>query len=136
GGYFDLIVGTHALIQPSLAIPRLGLAVIDERHKFGVRQRELLEKKGKHPDLLMMTATPLPRALVLTQYGDTSLSVLDEMPPGRGGITTRWAHGAMKRDEAYRLVAERLAAGERAFAVFPLVEESEHMVLRAATGEF
>lgn len=136
GGYFDLVVGTHALIEPDVEIPRLGLVVMDERHKFGVRQRAKLEAKGKHPDLLMMTATPLPRALILTQYGDTTLSLLDEMPPGRGGITTAWMHGAAQRAGAYKFVADRLAQGEQAFAVFPLVEESEHMELRNATKEF
>lgn len=136
GGYFDLVVGTHALIEEAVSIPKLGLAVIDERHKFGVRQRAKLEGKGAHPDLLMMTATPLPRALVLTQYGDTSLSVLDGMPPGRGGIDTKWLHGAMQREQAYRIAAERMAKGERAFAVFPLVETSEHLLLRDATREF
>ncbi len=131
----DLVVGTHALLESKVVIPRLGLAVIDERHKFGVRQRAALERKGKHPDLLMMTATPLPRAVVLTQYGDTALSLLDEMPPGRGTVTTTWAHGAMPRDAAYKFAMERLKAGERAFAVFPLVEESEKVNLRDATQE-
>lgn len=136
GGFFDLVVGTHALMEPGVEIPRLGVVVIDERHKFGVKQRAALEAKGIHPDVLMMTATPLPRALILTTYGDTTLSVLDEMPPGRGPVTTTWSHGAMQRDAAYKIVAERLAKGERAFAVFPLVEESEHLELRDATKEF
>ena len=136
GGYFDLLVGTHAVLEPGVNIPRLGVAVMDERHKFGVNQRSDLEQKGAHPDLLMMTATPLPRALVLTQYGDTSLSLLDEMPPGRGGIITKWLHGAMGRDDAFSRVAERIKAGERAFVVFPLVEESENLALKDATKEF
>jgi len=136
GGYFDLLVGTHALIEPGVKVPRLGFAVVDERHKFGVNQRAALESKAEHPDVLLMTATPLPRALVLTQYGDTALSVLDEMPPGRGGITTEWKHGAMGRDGAFKAVASRIGEGERAFVVFPLVEESEHLVLRDATREF
>ena len=131
----DLVVGTHALLERDVKIPRLGLAVIDERHKFGVRQRAALERKGRHPDILMMTATPLPRAVILTQYGDTALSLLDEMPPGRGVTTTTWAHGAMARDAAYKFAIERLKAGERAFAVFPLVEESDKVVLRDATRE-
>jgi len=135
-GYFDLAVGTHALLEDDVVVPKLGLIVIDERHKFGVRQRARLEKKGRHPDVLMMTATPLPRALVLTQYGDTALSVLDEMPPGRGPVGTRWLHGAAGRAEAYRFVATRLAAGERAFAVFPLVGKSENLALRDATREY
>ena len=135
-GYFDLLVGTHALIEPDVRIPKLGFAVIDERHKFGVRQRSALERKGEHVDLLMMTATPLPRALVLTQYGDTMLSVLDEMPPGRGGIKTVWSHGALQRQAAYNFVKERMTAGERAYAVFPLVSESEHLALRDATREY
>jgi ATP-dependent DNA helicase RecG len=136
GGYFDLVVGTHALLEDDVEIPKLGLVVIDERHKFGVRQRAMLEKKGKHPDVLMMTATPLPRALVLTQYGDTALSVLDEIPPGRGSVTTSWVPGAAGRDLAYRAIAKRLAAGERAFAVFPLVGKSETLALRDATREY
>jgi ATP-dependent DNA helicase RecG len=135
-GYFGLLVGTHAVLEEGVEIPRLGLAVIDERHKFGVEQRARLEAKGRHPDMLMLTATPLPRALVLTQYGDTSLSLLDEAPPGRGGTATTWHHGAAGRDEAYRFVAGHLAAGERAFAVFPLVEESDHLLLRDASREY
>jgi ATP-dependent DNA helicase RecG len=135
-GYFAGIVGTHALLEPDVAMPKLGLAVIDERHKFGVRQREAIEQKGAHPDVLMMTATPLPRAMILTRYGDTSLTVLDEMPPGRMPVRTSIAPGAVLRDAAYKFVAERIALGERAFAVFPLVEESESLELRDATREY
>lgn len=136
GGYFDLVVGTHALLEADVQIPRLGLAVMDERHRFGVNQRAVLEKKAAHPDMLMMTATPLPRAMVLTRYGDTALSVLDEAPPGRGVIRTTWAAGAAGRDAAFKFTMERLRAGERAFVVFPLVEESERLDLKDATREF
>ncbi len=136
GGYFDLVVGTHALLETDVQIPRLGLAVMDERHRFGVNQRAVLEKKADHPDMLMMTATPLPRAMVLTRYGDTGLSLLDEAPPGRGVIRTTWAAGAGQRADAFTFTMERLRAGERAFAVFPLVEESERLELKDATREF
>ncbi len=135
GGYFDLVVGTHALLETDVQIPRLGLAVMDERHRFGVNQRAVLEKKADHPDMLMMTATPLPRAMVLTRYGDTSLSLIDEPPPGRGIIRTTWAAGAAQRADAFKFTMERLRAGERAFAVFPLVEESERLELKDATRE-
>ncbi len=123
-GQVDVAVGTHALIEDAVKFHRLGLVVLDERHKFGVLQRAALEQKGNHPDALMMTATPFPRALVLTEYGDTDLSILDEKPKGRKPITTVWRSEA-KKEEAYAFVRERVLKGEQAFLVYPAVEESK-----------
>lgn len=122
-GVADVGVGTHALLEKETVFRNLGLVVIDERHKFGVLQRARLEAKGPRPDALMMTATPFPRALVLTEYGDTDLSVLDEKPAGRKPVRTFWLPDA-RREEAYRLVRERALAGERAYLVYPVLQES------------
>ncbi len=123
-GEIDLAVGTHALLEEDIQFQNLGFLVIDERHKFGVLQRAALEEKGKRPDCLMMTATPFPRALVLTEYGDTDLSVLDEFPKGRKAIQTFWKSESRKQ-EVYDFVKSRLLKGEQAFWVFPVVEESK-----------
>ncbi len=123
-GQVDVVVGTHALLEDTVKFHRLGLVILDERHKFGVMQRAALEKKGHHPDVLSMTATPFPRALVLTEYGDTDLSILDEKPKGRRPITTLWKSQARK-EEAYQAVRERVLKGEQAFLVYPVVEESK-----------
>lgn len=131
-GEVDLVVGTHALIQEGVAFRRLGLAVVDEQHRFGVLQRASLYQKGSDPDLLVMTATPIPRTLAMTLYGDMEVSVLDELPPGRGPITTRVFLG-QESQEAYRVLAEEVSRGRQAYVVYPLVEESEQMDLRAAT---
>ena len=122
-GEVQLAVGTHALIQEGVAFRRLGLAVIDEQHRFGVMQRQLLARKGERPDLLVMTATPIPRSLALTAYGDLDLSVVDELPPGRTPVATEVVPVKGRR-EVYRRLAAALAAGERAYVVVPLVEES------------
>jgi len=131
-GAVDLIVGTHALIQRDVEFGRLGLVVVDEQHKFGVLQRATLRWKGAHPDVLVMTATPIPRSLALTVFGDLDLSTLDEMPPGRQPITTAIVPPS-RRAEAFRLVGRELAAGRQAYVVYPLVEESETSDLKAAT---
>ena len=123
-GQVDVVVGTHALLEDPVKFNRLGLVVLDERHKFGVLQRAALEKKGHHPDVLSMTATPFPRALVLTEYGDTDLSILDEKPKGRKPIATVWKSESHKED-AYQVVRERVLKGEQAFLVYPVVEESK-----------
>ncbi len=123
-GEINLAVGTHALLEEDIQFQNLGFLVIDERHKFGVLQRAALEEKGKWPDCLMMTATPFPRALVLTEYGDTDLSVLDEFPKGRKAIQTFWKSESRK-EEVYDFVRARLLKGEQAFWVFPVVEESK-----------
>jgi ATP-dependent DNA helicase RecG len=131
-GTAQLVVGTHALIQEAVSFKRLGLGVVDEQHRFGVMQRARLKRKGAVPDLLVMTATPIPRTLAMTLYGDMEVSVLDELPPGRGAITTR-VYREKERAAVYRLVEEEIAKGRQAYVVYPLVEESEQMDLRDAT---
>ncbi|MEX2315084.1 MAG: ATP-dependent DNA helicase RecG, partial [Thermomicrobiales bacterium] len=133
-GTLDFIVGTQALIQGGLEFRRLGLVIIDEQHRFGVRQRATLRGKGESPDLLVMTATPIPRTLALTLHGDLDVSTLDELPPGRQPIETYWASEA-KRAGAYGFVREQVTHGRQAFIVFPLVEESEAIDARAAVAE-
>ncbi|HYX25992.1 MAG TPA: ATP-dependent DNA helicase RecG, partial [Thermoanaerobaculia bacterium] len=122
-GEARLVVGTHALIQEGVELPDLGLAVIDEQHRFGVAQRELLRRKGERPDVLVMTATPIPRSLALTAYGDLPVSTLDEMPPGRSPVRTEVVP-ARGRPEVYRRLREAVAAGARAFVVAPHIDES------------
>ncbi|HST86745.1 MAG TPA: ATP-dependent DNA helicase RecG, partial [Ktedonobacterales bacterium] len=134
-GMAAVAVGTHALIQEDVAFQRLGLAVVDEQHRFGVEQRDALRQKGYNPHMLVMTATPIPRTLALTLYGDLDVSVLDEMPAGRLPVITRWRAGA-QRQEAYRLVAEEVAAGRQAYIICPLVEESETLEAKSAIKEY
>ena len=132
-GEVDLVVGTHALIQRDVEFARLGLVVVDEQHKFGVLQRAALRWKGARPDCLVMTATPIPRSLALTVFGDLDLSTLDELPPGRQPIATRIVT-PKDRLAAFRLVRRELAEGRQAFVVYPLVEESETSDLKSATA--
>ena len=134
-GELDLLVGTHAVIEDDVVFKDLGLAVVDEQHRFGVRQRAVLRRKGRNPHVLVMTATPIPRSLALTLYGDLDVSVIREMPKGRLPIVTRWVP-ADKRTQAYGFVAKQIEAGRQAFIVFPLIEESETLEVRAAKGEF
>ena len=117
-GDVDLVIGTHALIQPSVEIPRLAAVVVDEQHRFGVMQRSSLREKGQRPHLLAMSATPIPRSLALTIYGDLDTSVIDELPPGRQQIRTRWVEST-GRDAAYELVRKEIQAGRQAFIVCP-----------------
>jgi ATP-dependent DNA helicase RecG len=138
-GSIDLAIGTHALIQEGVTFRRLGLAVIDEQHRFGVAQRLALTRKGGMPDrgepvpdVLVMTATPIPRSLALTFYGDLDVSRIDEMPPGRPPIRTRVV-SEKKREGLYDFISERIAAGEQGYIVYPLVEESEALDLKDAT---
>jgi ATP-dependent DNA helicase RecG len=132
-GRTRFVVGTHALVQEGVAFARLGLVVVDEQHRFGVLQRAVLRAKGANPDVLVMTATPIPRTLALTIYGDLDVSVMRELPPGRSPIHTR-ALPQSRRDEAYDLVRRELDAGRQAYLVYPLVEESSKIDVRAATG--
>jgi ATP-dependent DNA helicase RecG len=125
-------VGTHALIQDAVELQRLGLAVVDEQHRFGVLQRASLRGKGEHPHVLVMTATPIPRTLALTLYGDLDVSVLDQLPPGRTPIRTEW-RGEPARDRIYEFVRTELRAGRQAYVVCPLVEETEASDLKAAS---
>ena len=134
-GAVDIVVGTHALIQEEVSFAHLGLVVIDEQHRFGVLQRQALHQKGFNPHLLVMTATPIPRTLALTLHGDLDLSVIDEMPPGRQPIRTRWLSNA-ERQRAYDFIREQVRRGRQAFIICPLVEESEKLEVAAATEEF
>jgi len=131
-GEVNLIVGTHAVLQEGVDFHRLGLGVIDEQHRFGVRQRGLLKQKGENPDMLVMTATPIPRTLSMTLYGDLEVSVIDQLPPGRKPITTK-LYSDGQRFQAYQLIRNEIEQGRQAYIVYPLVEESEKSDLKAAT---
>jgi ATP-dependent DNA helicase RecG len=132
-GSVHLIVGTHALVQGDVRFARLGLVVIDEQHRFGVLQRATLRSKGLHPDVLVMTATPIPRTLALTVYGDLDVSVIRELPPGRLAVKTI-AKPESRRDEIYEFVRGQLDGGRQAYVIYPLVEDSDKIDLKAATG--
>jgi ATP-dependent DNA helicase RecG len=132
GGSLHLVIGTHALVQEDVAFRELGLAVIDEQHRFGVLQRATLRAKGLHPDVLVMTATPIPRTLALTTYGDLDVSVMREMPPGRQPIVTV-AKPESRRDDVYAHVRKEIEQGRQAYVIYPLVEESAKVDLKAAT---
>ena len=134
-GEAAVAIGTHALLQEGVEFKRLALAIVDEQHRFGVEQREALRQKGYSPHMLVMTATPIPRTLALTLYGDLDVAILDELPAGRLPIVTRWSSGA-QRAEAYRLVAEEVAAGRQAYVICPLVEESEALEAKSAIKEY
>ena len=131
-GTVQLIVGTHSLVQEAVKFKSLGLVVIDEQHRFGVLQRKTLRVKGLSPDVLVMTATPIPRTLALTAYGDLDVSLIRELPPGRHHIKTH-IYSELGRDRAYELVQKNLDLGRQAYVVCPLVEESEKIALKAAT---
>jgi len=130
-----LVIGTHALIQDAVKFKELGLIVIDEQHRFGVMQRAQLVEKGINADILVMTATPIPRTLALTAYGHLDNSIIDEMPANRKPITTVWRFDN-KAQKIYQFICEHINAGEQAFIVYPLVEESEKLDLKAATEGF
>ena len=130
-----VVTGTHALIQETVEFARLGLVVVDEQHRFGVRQRMVLGQRDPAPDTLIMSATPIPRSLALALYGDLDLSVLDELPPGRKPVETRWLRPS-RRAEAYRMVREELACGRQVYVVYPLVGESDKLQLRSANEEW
>jgi ATP-dependent DNA helicase RecG len=135
GGRARFVVGTHALIQEGVEFARLGLVVVDEQHRFGVRQRMRLAEQGDEPDTLVMSATPIPRSLALTLYGDLDVSVLDERPPGRKPVRT-----AIRDEDSlgrvWTFVREQVEAGRQAYVVYPLVEESEKIDLKSATAEY
>jgi ATP-dependent DNA helicase RecG len=131
-----LFIGTHALLTSGFELPKLGLVIIDEQHKFGVAQRETLVRKGNYPHLLVMTATPIPRTLGLTLYGDLDVSVIDEMPAGRGGIKT-FVRAADKLPKVWEFIREKLTAGRQAYIVYPRVEEQDTANdIKAVTKEF
>jgi ATP-dependent DNA helicase RecG len=131
-GHIDILIGTHALIQESVRFRMLGLAIIDEQHRFGVVQRAILKQKGISPDVLTMTATPIPRTLGLTLYGDLDISVIDELPPGRKIIQTKLFH-ERDRSKVYTILTEEINKGRQAYMVYPLIEGSEKMDLKDAT---
>ena len=131
-GDVRIAIGTHALVQEGVEFKKLGFVVIDEQHRFGVMQRAVLRRKGLHPDVLVMTATPIPRTLALTLYGDLDVSVIDEMPKGRIPIRTVW-RGEEKREAIYEFIRDEIRKGCQAYVVYPLVEESEKVDLAAAT---
>jgi ATP-dependent DNA helicase RecG len=134
-GGVHLVIGTHALIQKGVEFQKLGLVVVDEQHRFGVLQRSALRQKGSNPHVLVMTATPIPRTLALTLYGDLDLSVIDELPPGRVAIETKWLEPA-QRQAAYDFVRRKIGEGRQAFVVCPLIEESESIEAKAAVAEY
>lgn len=134
-GEIDFIVGTHAILEEHVEFRRLGLAIIDEQHRFGVGQRATLREKGYNPDMLVMTATPIPRSLALVLHGDLDVSIIDELPPGRQPIDTRRVDTSMRR-QVYDFLRQQVSAGHQAFVIYPLVEESEAIDARAATVEY
>ena len=134
-GEIDVAVGTHALIQEDVEFKDLALAVIYEQHRFGVEQRGTIRAKGYHPHILVMSATPIPRTLALTLYGDLDLSIIDEMPPGRQEIKTKWLE-PRERERAYAFIANQVKDGRQAFVICPLIEESESIDAKAAVEEY
>ncbi len=131
-GETQIAIGTHALIQDDVAFHRLGLAVVDEQHRFGVMQRAALKQKGFSPDILVMTATPIPRTLTLTVYGDLDVSIIDQLPPGRKPIKTHWKRGH-ERQAVYETLRKLLQEGRQAYVICSLIEENEKLQARAAT---
>jgi ATP-dependent DNA helicase RecG len=134
-GEIDIAIGTHALIQKGVHFKELGLVIIDEQHRFGVLQRQALRQKGFNPHLLVMTATPIPRTLALTLYGDLDISTISEMPPGRQVIKTRWLK-QFERERAYNFIRKQVNEGRQAFIICPLIEESENLEVKAAVAEY
>jgi ATP-dependent DNA helicase RecG len=131
-GAVQVVVGTHALIQDEVELPSLGLAITDEQHRFGVEQRTTLRQKGLHPHTLAMTATPIPRTLAMTIYGDLDVSSLDEMPPGRMPVVTTWSRTAA---EAYGVIRDEVRKGRQAFVICPVIEESADSDMRSVIAE-
>ncbi len=133
-GEVDIVIGTHALIQKGVAFRKLGLIVVDEQHRFGVSQRSALRQKGFNPHVLAMTATPIPRTLALTLYGDLDLSVIDQLPPGRQAVKTKWLKPT-QRESGYEFIRRQVGESRQAFIICPLVEESEAVQAKAAVAE-
>jgi len=134
-GDIDIAIGTHALIQKGVEFRRMGLAVVDEQHRFGVTQRSALRQKGFRPHMMVMTATPIPRTLALTLYGDLDLSVIDELPPGRQTVKTKWLRPS-QRESAYNFIRKQVVGGHQVFIICPLIEESEAIAAQAAVVEY
>ena len=134
-GSIDVVIGTHAIIQDGVNFNDLGIAIIDEQHRFGVEQRAALRSKGANPHLLVMTATPIPRTLALTMYADLDLSILDEKPPGRHAIETKMLD-PVSRERAINFIETHIGEGRQAFIVHPLVEASEKIEARSAVEAY
>src|SRR5579864_1905262 len=130
-GLVQVGIGTHALLEEDVEFKKLGLAIVDEQHRFGVMQRLRLFEKGQHPDVLVMTATPIPRTLALTIYGDLDVSVIDELPPGRKPIVTSHVTED-KVEQVYSFLKKQIALGRQAYVVYPVIEESETLAMKAA----
>jgi ATP-dependent DNA helicase RecG len=135
GGAVDIVIGTHALVQEAVTFADLSLAVVDEQHRFGLHQRMALKGKGGDPDVLIMTATPIPRTLALTYYGDLDVVVLDELPAGRRPVATNVVRTASERLEAYAVVRREVASGRQAFVVCAAIDEANRTQVRAAEAE-
>jgi ATP-dependent DNA helicase RecG len=130
-GKIDILIGTHAVIQENVEFKNLGLAITDEQHRFGVKQRAVLSEKGTNPDIIVMTATPIPRTLALILYGDLDISIIDELPPGRKEIET-YAVGSEMIDRTNNFIRKQIMEGRQAYVVCPLIEESETLTINAA----
>ena len=132
-GIVNIVVGTHALIEDHVEFHKLGLIVVDEQHRFGVEQRKKLRDKGEISNLLVMSATPIPRSLALSIYGDLDVSIIDELPPGRTPIRTKWIESDIDLDKAYGFIRKQLIKGRQGYIVAPLIEESEKLAVKSAT---
>ena len=130
-GLAQIVVGTHALLEADVEFAKLGLAIVDEQHRFGVEQRQALMEKGTHPDVLVMTATPIPRTLALTIYGDLDISIIDELPPGRRPIITKHVNDSQV-EQVYGFLKQQIGLGRQAYVVYPVIEESETQAMKAA----
>ena len=135
-GLVDIVIGTHALIEDDIVFHSLGLVIIDEQHRFGVVQRKLLRDKGELANLIVMSATPIPRSLALTIYGDLDVSVIDELPAGRKQIKTKWIKNQEEKDKMYDFIREKIREGRQVYVVSPLVEESETLNVKSAEATF
>ena len=132
----DIVIGTHALIEDDVVFKKLGLIVIDEQHRFGVTQRKLLREKGNLANLIVMSATPIPRSLALTIYGDLDISVIDELPAGRTPIKTKWIKDDDDREKMYRFIDDKVSEGRQVYVVAPLIEDSEVLNVKSAQQTF
>ena len=135
-GLVDIVIGTHALIEDDVVFKKLGLIVIDEQHRFGVTQRKLLREKGNLANLIVMSATPIPRSLALTIYGDLDISVIDELPAGRTPIKTKWIKDDDDREKMYKFIDDKVSEGRQVYVVAPLIEDSEVLNVKSAQQTF
>ena len=135
-GLVDIVIGTHALIENDIVFHSLGLIIIDEQHRFGVVQRKLLRDKGELANLIVMSATPIPRSLALTIYGDLDVSVIDELPAGRKQIKTKWIKDQEEKNKMYDFIKEKIREGRQVYVVSPLIEESETLNVKSAESTF